>query len=148
MNDGTTLGEVGWGHSVSSKWGIKTTLDTQYGLQNPDTKEPVIGITITKEQAQNLFNSDIQTAQAIWLSSKNGFGQDFNSLSINKKVALTSLSYNSGATYIGEVVKLGKAGKWEELSKKWVNFIRTSQSGTETGLRNRRKVEALLLTQE
>lgn len=143
-----TLGEVGWGHSIWAKWGIKTTLDTQYGLQNPDTKEPVIGITITKEQAQNLFNSDIQAAQAIWLNTKNGFGQDFNSLSINKKVALTSLSYNSGATYINEVVKLGKAGKWEELSKKWVNFIRTSQSGTETGLRNRRKVEALLLTQE
>lgn len=99
----------------------------------------LVGTTITSEQAEQFFKSDIKKAQNIYMPYL-----DWEKLTETQIQAVTSHAYNTGKRS-ETIVKLLNAGEIAQLRKWWPQHYITSGGKVYEGLRKRRQFEAELL---
>lgn len=97
------------------------------------------GQKITVEEAERLFNNDVNTAVRVY-----GNAIDWNSLTANQKRAIISHAYNTGAKS-ATIIKYANEGNFEYLKTWWPKHYITSNGVVYNGLVRRRQFEANLL---
>ena len=109
-----------------------------YGFNDPKYKE---GDTMTKEEADAELDRQLRTREAKY---RQRFGEKWDNLSDNKRIALMSYGYNTGDNNIlsGDVAKYLDAGDMTNLRDSL--RINTFQGKVLEDLENRRKRERTL----
>ena len=109
-----------------------------YGFNDPKYKE---GDTMTKEEADAELDRQLRTREAKY---RQRFGEKWDNLSDNKRIALMSYGYNTGDNNIlsGDVAKYLDAGDMTNLRDSL--RINTFQGKVLEALENRRKRERTL----